>query len=240
MASIRLNFVKPETENLEKLLIYEAASKNGVYTLIETVTDIGTDPDYISFYTTDHATSITDWFAIEWEDDKGARSPRSNPIQGNTTTAVGELVKRMMLRDPSISEEIATQEAEILLSQYFQVDDPYTIDPATVSYVVWGGLTYLGLARTYVSEIITTSSGSGYTAGIIAQQASDSTQTLKNVKDLVDLGNKLLGINYSYVLQMQGYDPYPVLPARGVLGDDPGFFGIGGEIDASRLLVEIL
>lgn len=225
MASVRLNFVKPDDEGLAKLLIYEATSKDGVYTLIETVTDIGEFPNYISYYTTDLATNANDWFVIEWEDDKGSRSPRSNPIQGNTTTAVGEVVKRVILRDPSIDEGLATQEAEITLCDYFMTDAPYDIDPLTVTYKEWGGLTFLTLARAYISEVLTGSSVSGYTAGIVAQQQGNSQKSLDDIKRMIEEGNKLLNRNFSIVAQLEGVT-----------------FGslTGAEVDQSRLLVEII
>jgi hypothetical protein len=225
MASVRLNFVRPDDEGLAKLLIYESTTQTGSYSLIETVTDIGEWPDYITYYTTNLATDPNDWFVIEWEDDKGARSPRSNPIKGNTTTTVGEITKRVLLRDPSLEEGIAAQEAEISVSDYFRVDDPYTIDPTVVTYKEWGGLTYLTLARIYISEVLVGSSVSGYTAGIVAQQQGNSQKSLDDIKRLIEEGNKLLNRNFSLVMQLE-----------------PVAFGtsIGAEVDQSRLLVELI
>jgi hypothetical protein len=225
MASVRLNFVKPSDEGLTKLLIFESATSTGVFTLIETVTDIGDYPDYISYYTTTLASNPNDWFAIQWEDSGGARSPMSNPIQGNTTTTVGEIVKRVLLRDPALSEEAATQEAEIMVADVFGVADPYSVDPSTVTYLQWGGMTYLTLARLYISEVLIGSSTSGYTAGIVAEQQGNSAKSLDDIKRLVDEGNRLLGRNFSLVMQLE---PYSI----------PGV--MGAEVDQSRLLVELL
>lgn len=226
MASVRLNFVKPDTENLAKLLIYECSTKDGTYDLIEVVNIIGTHPDYISFYTTNQASDVNDWFVIEWEDDKGARSPRSNPIQGNTKTVPGEVTARVLLRDPSIEEGVAVEDAEIVISSYFLVDDPYTLDPVTLTYAEWGGLTYLTMAQIYLTEILVESSVQGYTAGIVAQQQGNSQRSLDTVQKIIDMANKLLNRNYSVILLMPDYDPVR------------GSFITG--IDESRLLVELV
>jgi hypothetical protein len=226
MASVRLNFVQPEQEGLIKLLIFESAAQMGTYSLIETVTDIGDFPNYISFYTTDLASNVNDWFAIQWEDEKGAKSPLSNPIQGNTSTVPGELTGRVILRDPAIDEAIALQESEVALSDYFQTNEVYALDPDTISYAIWGGLTYLVLARVYITDLLVGGSVEGYTAGIVAQQQGGAAKSLGNIKDLIALANELLGRNYSVVMQIQEFDP--------VTG-----FGLPVEIDQTRLLVEL-
>jgi hypothetical protein len=226
MASVRINFVQPDSEGLTRLLIYESGSKDGIYTLIEAVENIGEFPDYISYYTTDQAANAFDWFVIEWEDDKGARSPRSNPIQGNTTTTPGEVAGRVLMRDMSIDEKIAVQESEIVICDYFMVDDPYMVDPVTVTYKEWGGLTYLALARVYITDLLVGASVQGYTAGIVAQQQGSAAKSLGNIKDLIALANELLGRNYSVVMQIEEFDP--------VTG-----FGLPVEIDQTRLLVEL-
>lgn len=224
MASVRLNFVKPELEGLAQLRIYESATQTGTFTLIETVVDIGEYPNYITYYTTDDATNANDWFVIEWVDSKGAVSPRSNPIQGNTTTAVGEVVSRVQLRDPSIGEELATQEAEITLQDYFGID-PYEVDESTVTHKEYGGLTYLTLARIYISEILVGSSTAGYTAGIVAQQQGNSQKSLDDIKRLIAAGNELLGRNFSVIMQLEQVAYGTVCAA---------------DVDQSRLLVELL
>lgn len=226
MASVRLNFVKPENEALVKLLIYEGATKDGSFSLIETVNDIGEFPDYISYYTTNAATSASDWFVIEWEDDKGARSPRSNPIQGNTKTVPGEVASRVLLRDASIEEGIAVEEAEITVSDYFRTEFPYDVDPAEVTYKEYGGLTYLTLARVYMSETLIGTATTGYTAGIIAQQQGTTQKSLDTIKKLIEEANRLLNRNFSVVMQLE---PVTYPPCAS-----------GAEIDATRLLIELI
>ena len=225
MASVYLRFSPPDRDDIVKLHILESSTMNGALTTIEEVTDIGTFPNYINDYTTDQAGNNADWFAIQWEDSKGAFTNISERLQGGTKTVVLELIDRIMLRDPSIDEELARQEAEITLSEYFRTDDPYAIDPSTVTYAEWGGLTYLSLARIYISEILIGSNVSGYTAGIVAQQQGNTQKSLADVQRLIDEGNRLLGRNYSLVMQLE-----------------PVSFGTvtGAEIDQTRLLVELI
>lgn len=224
MASVRLNFVQPEQEGLTRLLIFESTTQTGTYSLIETVEDIGEYPNYISIYTTDLANNSNDWFAIQWEDDKGAKSPLSNPIQGNTTTAPGVLTSRVILRDPALDEAIALQEAEVTLSSYFETNDIYALDPNEVTYAEWGGLTYLTLARSYITELLVGSTNTGYTAGIVAQQQGSATKSVADIQSLIAEANRLLGRNYSLVMQLA---PWSVDSLSAT------------DLDISRLLVEM-
>lgn len=207
MASVRLDFVRPSVPGLAQLKIYEATSKEGEFTSIESVTAIGTYPDYISYYTTESATSKTNWFAIEWVDTDGASSGLSAAIQGGTESLVGEITSRVLLRDPTIDEMVATQEAEAVVSSYFSVMNPYTVDPDEASPTVMSGLTLLALA---LSQLYITATSTGdvqkFTAGLIAMDKGSSSTTQRKIADieaLIKLANKMLGQNYSVIAQLE-------------------------------------
>jgi hypothetical protein len=194
-------------EDVTKLLIYEGPSKNGPFNIIETVTPVGSYPDYINNYTTDDALSATDWFAIRWEDSKGARTELSAPLQGGTQSLPGEIVSRMLLRDPMIDENVALQEAEAVISEYYGVLDPYSIDVNTVAPNILNGLTLLAMAYTYITATSTSSSTTAqkFTAGLVSIDAGTSAKS--NVQTSIDLlfkqANRLLGRNYSRIMQMK-------------------------------------
>jgi hypothetical protein len=228
LASVMLDFVKPEEPDLVKLEIYESASKDGPLALIESLdeTEIGTYPDYITRWTTQNATSELNWFAIRWMNSGGAYSDYSPRVQGGTETAVAEVTARIQQRDPMISESIAFQEASAVVFEYFSsVDVPLSqVNPSQLS-----GLTMLALARTYVTSITTSStSADQWTAGLVSLKSgtSGSSQTVKNIDALMKQAAMLLGVSYSRVCQMI---PYPL----------PGSWGEIQSWDTSRLLIEV-
>jgi hypothetical protein len=201
--SVYLNFTRPIEPDIARMRIYEAPVKAGPFNVIEEVTAVGTYPNYISDYTTNAAVSVADWFAIQWVNLKGAESDLSAPIQGNTTSLIGEIVQRVLLRDSSLDEVIATQEAEAVVAEYFNVVDPYSVLP-TVSPKILRGLTNMTLVRTYLSSIITsTGAGSGekWSAGIVSMDTSvSSTKQLNDMQALLKMANDDLGLNQSIVL----------------------------------------
>lgn|SRR5215510_1920193 len=212
MASVRINFVTPTEPGLASLHIFEAASKDGPWTEIEEVTSIGTYPNYISYYETTNATSATGWFAIQWETTTGALSEMSAPWQGGTESVVSEIVQRVLLRDPTISEPIAVQEAEAVVCRYYRVDDPYSItempNPSELQ-----GLTLLTMASCYVTVFFVgggSSATEDYTAGLVSQKSGSGTSSqamkLKDIEDLIAWANKILGRTFSVVLQMAAPD----------------------------------
>lgn len=205
MASVPLRFTPPEIENVVKLKIWESPTIDGTYSVIEEVTGVGSYPEYISHYTTALATSKNYWFAISWVDDKGADSDLSQPMQGSTETLVGKIVTRVMQRDASVSVNIATQEAEAAISKYFNVIDPFSVNPATVSPSVLSGLVNLTLVRSYLTRIITASgSSSKWVAGIVSMDDSSNTKgQVANIEALLRLANADLGLQYSVVLLMK-------------------------------------
>lgn len=214
MASVRLDFVPPNSPDITKLKIWESPSRTGVFNVIETINGVGAYPDYISYYTTQNASSPSNWFAISWEDSRGAQTELSTPIQGGTTTLVQQIISRVMLRDPLADENIAVQEAEAVIEDVFPGVDPYLIDVSTVTAKQKSGITFLTLARTYLSSIVTSiSAGSGesYTAGLVSQGTSNQSQSqvsqgLTNIKQLIDWANADLGLNYSIVMLMAEID----------------------------------
>ena len=228
-AKIRLKFVPPYEEDLVSLLVYEGVASDGPWTLIDTVTEIGTYPTYINDYTTVNAQSSTDWFAIDWEDSKGARLGLSQAIQGGTENLVGEIVERIQLRDPNVDERVAQQEAEAAIQQYYGVD-PYTVDASEANYVIKRGLTMLSLARILLVNVSSTVGvTSGYVAGLVSQTANNASiqNVTANAKDLLDQAMKDLGLSYSTIL----------LFAQTEIAGDTATTTLPDE---SRLLVEVL
>lgn len=199
VASVHLRFFSPRDPNLIQLHILEAANPAGPFTVIETVNEIGPWPDYITAYTTDQAVNIGDYFAIQWEDDKGAKSPVSMPIKGDTITLIGEVYSRVRLRDPSFDDEIVAQEAAAVIEWVFGTDPP---DITEVTQVQLSGLTYLTMARIYLGQIMLSSQTQSYTAGLV-QEKSGTAQTIQgNVDNLIALANQMLGFNISLVMLM--------------------------------------
>jgi hypothetical protein len=205
MASVRLDFTPPDVPGITKLYIYESPTKAGAFSLIDQTTDVGSFPNYISYYSTDNAISGIDWFAIQWEDASGVQSDMSDPWQGGTTSLVQIISNRVMIRDPLASENIVVQEAEAVIEEVMMTD-PYLVDPDTVSYKQKSGITLLTLARVMLTNLITQTNTSSYTAGLVSQSAGSSTQQtadISKVEKLIELANKDLGLNYSVILLMQ-------------------------------------
>lgn len=205
MADVRLDFVPPSDPDIAKLHIYESPAKEGPFLEIEVVTEIGTFPDYISYYTTALAANKNDWFAISWENDSGVVGDPSAPIQGYTGTLVYEVVKRVLLRDSSLSEQVATQAAEYAISAGLRIADPY--DPsATASYRQIEGVTLLAMAQAQIASLAGGSS-SGYTAGLVSQKSdSGSSGSRDTIEWLIKQANKILGLNVSYVMLLESVD----------------------------------
>lgn len=226
MASVHLNFVPPDDENIVTLEIYESTVKEGPFSIIESVTSIGTYPGYIDEYTTSVATSISDWFAIRWIDNKGAASQLSIPVKGDATTPVGEIASRVKERSPTISDRIIVQEAEAAISYVFPTIDPYD-STVTFSYVEKRGLTNMTLAMCYLAEMAQTSS-SNWTAGILSMKTSDAAvaNREKAIEKLMKQVNVDLNLNFSYIGQ---------LTELAIAGLPVTI----NELDQSRLLVEL-
>ena len=223
MASVHLDFVPPNEPGLVALLIEEAIASTGPWSQIEEVTPVGTYPEYISEYTTDDAAGLTNWFRIRWRDNKGAHTEYTQPIQGGTETLPSKIVDRVLLRDSTIKEGVALEEAEGVIEWYFNVD-PYVIDASTVKYNVLSGLTYLVMARAYMVELLSSADTESFTAGLVAMKSGSSTRSEKSIKSFVTWANGLLGTNYSVVAVMEPVE----IPGLGKIV----------SADHSRLIVE--
>lgn len=207
--SVPFKFVPPEQENLVKLHIFEAVAANGPYNEIEVVTAVGTYPDYIDNYTTNLATSATDWFSLQWEDDKGALGEMSAPVKGGEDTLVGLVVDRARERDRSLDIRILTQEAEAAIEGYYGTT-VNVYDPALAigaSYRVLNGLTYLTMARSYIVSQALNASGNveSATMGLISFRSGSSpaASIKQDIEGLIALANKDLGISTSYVMLIE-------------------------------------
>lgn len=208
MASVPIDFLPPTQPDITKLHIQEAPDATGPWTDIETVTAVGTYPGYISRYTTDDAASSTDWFRIRWEDSKGALSDWSEPRQGGTENYVSVVISDILLRDPSLNENVVAQEVMAAIQRLFGVADPLSLpsDYGTLSQRL--GLTYLIQGRSTVLSAISGGSSESYTAGLVSQKSdSGSTASEKLLRWLSDEANRLLGITNAYVMMLEDIDP---------------------------------
>lgn len=205
MASIALEFIAPDMPDLAELQIYESANQSGPYTLIETVTSIGSFGNYIENYTSTFATSLDNWFMIQWQDSKGAQSKQSTPIKGKTQLLIGRIVDRVLQRNVALSPQVVAQEAEAAIEVFFGAD-PYTVDDDNLAtgrkYQIINGLTYMVLARTMLVRLIQTGSLQSATLGLVSFKNISGQQKL-DIQELVDLANKELGIDQSVVIDME-------------------------------------
>jgi hypothetical protein len=227
-ASVFLNFTPPDREDLTKLHIFESTDPAGPWTEIEVVTAIGEYPNYISSYTTELASSAINWFSIQWEDSKGAKTDQSNSIQGGTETLVGEIVDRVLVRDGTLDEQVVLAETEALLERYFG-QDPYTVDPNSVGYATKNSLAKMVQAKSMYSKFVTSSSTSGgWTAGLVSMKSSsgDATAIMDVIDALMKEAARELGVGVSIVAQMME------IPIAG------GMSRIVSA-DISRLLIEV-
>lgn len=201
--AVELKFLPPVDEGMVSLEVEEASSPTGPFTLIQEF-PAGTYPTYIDRALVTNALNPLDWFRIRWLDGSGNSTPYSAPILGGTTTIVAKVMDRVILRDPSVNEIVAGQEAEAAVAEYFSVDDPYSVDPARATPRILSGLTMFALARALTLRLIqTTVTGQKWTAGLVSMDAgSMSTQSWSAIDKLIELANKELGRNYSRVLLM--------------------------------------
>lgn len=201
MASVTLEFLAPLDNDIVALHIYEAATSAGPFNEIERTTVVGTYPNYIQTYTSAVAVSATDWFAIAWENAGGVISPLSQPVQGGKSSLVGIITDRVMLRDAALNKNVVEQESEFAIGDYFR-QDPFTVDPDTLSWRVMRGLITLVLVRSYLNQLISTSQSNKWTAGLVSMDTSTGTQTAtdKTLERLLQMANSDLNRNYSVML----------------------------------------
>ena len=208
MASLILDFVPPEIPGYDELQVWESTAKEDAPgTQIQTFPISGTYPTRMTVTT---ATSVTNWFSIRWAGPGPVFSEFSMPIQGGTSTLVGMIVNRVMLRQPNANENVVLQISEAVISEYFKRQDIYSIDPDTVSYGIIEGLTLYVMAQSLISQISSSSSsttGSGWTAGLVSMKDSTGTETSlkvswETVDRLLKQAEKWLGTSYSRIAQM--------------------------------------
>ena len=226
MATVRLDFIPPMAPDFIELHIYESPTKDGIFSEIEVVTAIGEYPNYISTYTTTAATSIENWFAIDWYDNKGGHLGQSDPIQGNKQLLLGEIVGRALTRDPSINENVVYDEAQAVLEGFLPAGTDIEDAPIEMAnYRERSGLTLLTMARCYIFEI---SEGEmEYTVGLVSQKVKNS-RSMDLIEELLRRAEAELGISYSVILQMT--DAEGICNRAGLES---------GTVDMTRLLIEL-
>lgn len=198
MAAVALNFVPPDVPDLVELVILESDSEAGVYNVIETVTEIGDYPNYLTRYTTTNATSLNAWFKIKWRDSKGAETPESMGIQGGSSTTVGEIVDRVLNRKPTADEQTVQQTAEAVIETYFKTD-PYSVEWVDLTYSQREGLTLLTLAFSIETQNAEAGSEYKWVAGLVSYEQNSSGS---DVAALYKLAYKWLGLSPSRIAQM--------------------------------------
>jgi hypothetical protein len=208
--------------------IYEAAVPTGAFVQIESVSAIGTYPNYIDEYTTETATSASHYFCIEFLDSKGATTGLSAPVKGDTELIIGEISQRVLERDSSLNERVVLQEAESAISYAFPAYDPY--DPALssqIDYVEKRGLTNLTLAMCYLTEMARTP-GFSWTAGIVNLKTSDAAIKMRaqSIDRLITQANRDLNLTFSMIAFLED------IP---VAGQDVMELT---SVDISRLIIE--
>lgn len=223
MASVFLRFVPPDRDDLIRLHILESTTQTGTLNEIEVVTAIGSSPSWISEYTTDQATSVDDWFAIQWEDAKGAYTEISERVQGQTSTLVGEVVDQVKLRLPTVDSNIILTEALAAVETLFPAEDAAAVLRDTATYRQRSGLVMLAQALSMMA--VTTTSASQWTAGLVGMR-TDVAITEKQVDRLISEAAKRMGISYSTILQLAETEV-------------AGGFKTLAAIDMTRLIVEI-
>lgn len=200
--NVPLTFIPPTADDIATLHIWEGATSAGPFFEIDS-TPVGTFPDYIREFVTTHANSISDWFAIQWEDAAGVRGNLSASMMGGTTSLIGELIERVLLKNGDLNETIALQEAEAVISYIYGVDDPYTIDIGTVNKLWLSELSNLVYVSCMYDEVIQIGalSQTSYTAGIISESSggSNNKTVLDNLERLEKRALKRLGIGGSRI-----------------------------------------
>jgi hypothetical protein len=203
--SVRLDFLPPSLEGITTLHIEEAPGSGGPFSEIEAVTAVGTYPNYISYYTTQNATSTNYWFRIMWKTGDGIQTPYSQALQGGTRTLVQEIVDRVILRNPSLNEIIVTQEAQAVVSETMGTLDPNAILVGEATYVQIRGMTNLTLARSLIATTLASGgSVSQFTAGIVSiKSGTTGADPTKAIEALIAAANDDLNLTYSVILLLK-------------------------------------
>jgi len=206
---VRLDFTPPAQPDVVALRIYESAAEDGPWEQIERVADVGVYPTYISYYTTQLATSAVDWFSIAWEFAGGVVGPRSPAAKGGLgESLIAKVVERVMQRDRNLDEAVVTQEAEGVIESYFSGADPYDAT-LTTTFRKLNGLVKLVLARSLIDKqlrSVTGQTADSFTIGLVTARSSSGTNTQQvataAIKDLLDQAMADLDIPQSVILQL--------------------------------------
>jgi len=198
MATVKFNFVLPDDPRITAIRIYESSHHEGPWGIIETVTAIGTYPDFITTYTTDEAINAYDWFSLSTINDVGVESTLSDPQRIIDTSLVDVITDRVQSRGVAVDEVVIRQEAEAVIEQYFRAN-PYSIDPSTVSFQVQSGLTYLTMARLLIGQL-STGESSSWVAGLVSMKQGSTSED--SIEALLTLAGQLLGFGFSVVARM--------------------------------------
>jgi hypothetical protein len=204
MASVRLDFTPPTLQDIQSLRVEEAPDKTGPFQEIDFTTVVGTYPNYISYYTTQDASSENYWFRIRWQTTQGVYTPYSEALQGGTKTLVQEIVDRTMLRNRSLNEVIVTQEAQAVIASYFNTDDPNSIPADGATQVEIRGMTNMTLARSLIATSLASGgTASGFTAGLVSiKSGTTGADPTKAIEALIKAAQEDLGGGTSLVLLM--------------------------------------
>lgn len=197
---VPLRFTPPESDDIALLHIWEGSTPTGPFLEID-VTSAGIYPDYIREYVTTQAVMLSDWFAIQWEDNAGVRGNLSAPMQGGTTSLIGELVERVLLRSPDLDENLILQEAEATVSYIYNTPDPYSIDIDTVNRLWLTELANLAyVSASYVTFIDIGANTISYSAGMLSESSGANIKdTLDSLERLEKRALKRLGIGGSII-----------------------------------------
>lgn len=227
MATVILDFVPPTDPDIITLHVAEGDTGEGPF-VERAPHPAGTYPSYITKITITDATDAENWFRIRWENASGGFTPWSDPVPGGTTTYLGKLIERVMLRFPDSNENIVAQEAEQVLQDYLHVN-PYLSASPLVKYRIWNGMALLVGARVQLVEFISNSAGqtSGWTSGLVSMKSgTSSSSSIEGIDRLLKEAMRLLGLGAGIVAQM-------------VVPEIAGGFSTIVTADISRLLIEV-
>lgn len=207
MFTIPIKFVQPQEPDLVKLHIYEGSDPGGLFYEIDSSSDIGEFPEYIDEFTTTQARDPMDWFAIQWEDNKGAKTELSAPLQGGSKTLIGEIVERVLLRSSELNQALVTEEAESLL-EWWKSADPYTLNLDDYTYTQITALADLTMVNTFYALLAERAgSTTDYRAGMISESYSGyPVQSDSSLRNLELRALKRLGIGGSRIASIEKWD----------------------------------
>lgn len=207
--SVRLDFTPPSLQDIASLRVEESPAQGGPFVEIDSTTAVGSYPSYISYFTTQVATDVNYWFRIRWQTTQGVFTPYSEALQGGTKTLVQEIVDRVMLRNPSLNETIVTQEAQAVIADYFNTDEPNSIPADGATPVEIRGMTNMTLARSLIATSLASGgTASGFTAGLVSiKSGTSSADPTKAIEALIKAAQEDLGGGTSLILLMSEIDP---------------------------------